>query len=257
MKKIASILLSMMMVFSLATGLAEGAAPAETEVTPMETIIGTITEVREDGSFIIKELDTENEVHVMMPEGFPYEAEWSIGLGDVVTVTYNGIMTRSQPPQITPEDIRSYTLFGEVEEVDADNNRILVNAEESGQVWVNLPEDAKDTDFEGKYVKVYFGGVMALSFPAQATAYRVEIVEQITGKVLSIAEEMDDENRSSFEMEWGDSTVLVHFGDNTKIITSFDEDDTVTVYYSGIMARSMPGQINALAIGMPRADEIG
>lgn len=246
MKKLLSVVLSAMMVCLVGLAVAE-----EAQVAP---ITGTITEIREDGSYIVTELDSGNEVHVRVTDETIYDVEWTLGEGDVVIVSYDGTMTRSLPPQLNATAIRSFTLFGRVDEVDKDMNRLLVDTAEAGQVWITLPDNAADADYEGKLVKVYFSGIMALSFPGQTSALAISIVEEVTGAVTQIGDEVSEDGSSYFMIEWGEEGLRVNFDDHSKIIASFDEGETVVVYYNGIMTRSMPGQVYAMAIGMPRAD---
>lgn len=247
MKKIMSVLLSMLLMAS--------ALPALAESIQVEPIVGKITEMREDGSFLVEELEGGNEVHVQVSEETKTEVEWSYGVGDVVIVSYNGRMTRSLPPQITAETIRSYTVYGLVVEANKESGRLLVNSPEVGDVFVNLPEDMDADAYANRYVRVYFNGVMAMSLPGQISALSIETLEMIEGEVRDIANDETDATKGWFMMDWGESGVMVKFSAGTKAMDSFNTGDTVQVYYNGIMTRSLPGQIFAMAIAKVSAGE--
>lgn len=231
MKKIISVLLSVMMLSAVA---------AMAEDVQVEPIIGTITEMREDGSFIVDTMDG-TQVHVLTNEDTKDEVDWAIGEGDVVVVSYDGRMTRSMPGQINAITIRSDSIEGYVEEVDAENNRLLINSHAVGQVWVTLPEDVKAEDYTDKAVRVYTNGVMALSLPPQAFALSISEVFAENGRIKEIGDEY-------FIMDWGTSDLRVNFDSHTKVVDSFDTGDGVQVYYNGMMTRSLPGQIYAMVV---------
>ena len=240
MKKILSVLLSMLM-------LTAGAALAE-ETEAIDPIIGVIVEMREDGSFLVEQLEDGSQVHVLVDADTHEEADWAIGEGDVVLVSYDGRMTRSLPPQVTAQSIRSYSIEGIVSEVDSDNNRVLITSPQVGQVWATLPEHETAADYEGQEVRIYTNGIMALSLPGQVHALTIHTIFTETGKITEI-------DTDYFLMDWGESQLRVNFDEHTKVIESFDVGDEVQVFYNGIMARSMPGQITAVVIH--KIDSIG
>lgn len=236
MKTMISLLVACMMALSLGTASAEGDATEQ-----YFALTGRISEVREDGSFLMEGTTDGQETHVMVGEDTVEEAAWETGVGDVVTVVYNGQMTRSLPPQVTAQVIRSHSLEGTVHAVDAEGNRVLIMSNETGEVWMTLPQDVKAEDFADEAVRVYFNGVMALSLPAQATAFTIEKVFAEQGEVQEI-------DTDYFLIAWGESQLRVNFDTHTKVAQGFDVGDTVQVFYNGIMTRSLPGQIYAMAV---------
>lgn len=232
MKKMMRILLSMLMVLSLGSAMAEPAG---------ETMIGTITEMRDNGSFLIEQLDNGTPVQVNVPEDLTYEAAWTLGVGDVVIVSYNGIMTRSMPGQITAQAIRSASIEGIVAEVGNEQNRILIDSQEYGQVFATLPEGEKAEDYLNKTVRVFFNGIMAMSLPGQVHALTIQEVFTETGEVKEIQDQY-------FLIAADGNEVRVNFDDHSKLIHSFHVGDEVQVYYNGAMTMSLPGQIYAIAI---------
>ncbi len=69
-------------------------------------------------------------------------------------------------------------LKGLVKEVNSDGNRILIDDEEAGLVWVSLPDHGKiDRYSVGEEVVVWITGGIDTSLPAQARALNIEIVK--------------------------------------------------------------------------------
>lgn len=227
-----------MMLAVLMLALPLGTAMAEQTVEPL---VGKIIDVREDGGLLIERLDDGSEVMVNVSDETKVEADWTLGVGDVVYVSYNGIMTRSLPPQVHAEVIRSHTVEGMVIEVDSDRNRVLIDSPQAGQVWFTLPEDVKADDYAEGVVRAYFNGIMALSLPAQAFADAIETLAVENGKVTEMAD-------TYFLMDWNESGLRVNFDEQTKMMETFDVGDTVQVYYRGIMTRSLPPQVYAVTV---------
>ncbi len=57
-------------------------------------------------SLLVFDRRTRQRVHVSFPGACRFSA------GDLVCIRYNGVMTRSIPPQITADSIRRLTLIG-------------------------------------------------------------------------------------------------------------------------------------------------
>lgn len=234
MKKMMSILLSLLMLGG-AVAMGEN---MEGEI--VEPVIGRITEVWEDGSLILDTLQ-DTQVHVLISDDTAFESEWTPGEGDVVAVLYDGIMTRSEPPQINADTIQCYSLEGQVSEVNAEMNRVLVNSALSGQVWVSLPDGEKAEDYAGQVVRVYFNGIMALSFPAQTSAYTIETVVAVSGMITETAQDY-------FIMDGEEGLFRVNFSEQSKMPDNLEPETEVVVYYNGVSTRSIPPQIFGLVI---------
>lgn len=234
MKRMMSVLLSMMLFVA-------GGALAESMPAQVDAMVGRIVEMREDGSILIERLDSDGQVLVNIPEDSTYEADWALDVGDVIFVGYDGRMARSMPPQIFAQSIRSYSIEGLVTQADAENNRLLIDSPEVGEVWATLPEGENAADYADAYVRIFYNGIMAMSLPGQVFAVTVETMALDEGKVTEIAD-------GYFLLEGINGALRVNFDAHTKVITSFDEGDTVQVYYNGITTRSLPPQAYGLVI---------
>ena len=126
----------------------------------------------------------------------------------------------------------------------------VMNDEAIGPVRVNLDDAqttyegiaAKDTLAVGQYVLVTYNGAMTRSIPPQVTAQKVSCFV-LSGVVTEILQ-------NGYVVE-GDSVIdraIVHMGEGLAPVYL---NMQVTVYYSGVMALSMPPQINALYVVVP------
>ena len=160
--------------------------------------------------------------------------------GAYVTVAYNGIMTKSLPPQVTADRVSCYRLEGTVLEADLPEGIILVDSLGLGPVLVRLPQlDVQPGT--GDFVLVYYTGVMAMSLPGQVTGQKVSVLVAEEGTVTEMGE-------GFFLTEGGNGTVRVNTDSLSRIPEPLETGDAVKVYYSGIMTRSIPPQMYALAV---------
>lgn len=146
-------------------------------ITPVQetaTISGTVVEAyimieNADGELIQVNLSSLTELLAGLPE-----------LGDIITVGYNGQMTRSIPAQVTAQTIgivaAQTTIAGEIVEISEDG--ILIQTEEM-QVLVKVDVDtvyemdATHELAEGELIQVIYDGVMTMSLPAQIYAQKI------------------------------------------------------------------------------------
>ena len=126
----------------------------------------------------------------------------------------------------------------------------LMQDETSGIVRVNLDDEqtvyagiaAKDTLTVGQYVLVEYNGVITRGDPPQVTATKVSCFA-LTGSVTEVLQ-------SGVLLE-GDQIIpkaIVHIGEGFPPVYLGMQ---VTVYYGGVMALSMPPQVDALHIVVP------
>ena len=195
MKSIFAIILSALMAIVPVTG-ETAVEEANAEVYMIE---GQVVQADENG-ILINTADM-GEVLVLTTDETLWEGTEALEAGDYAYVDYNGMMTRSLPPQITATVIRSWRMEGVVSEVYAEENAMLITTGTHGEVYVHLPATAEDavpadeaqaeTDAEapageqqveaailpaaGDNVTVYFNGVMTMSLPGQISAGMVVI----------------------------------------------------------------------------------
>lgn len=230
MKKIIGLMTALVMLLSIgAVGLAE--AP---KVFQLE---GVILEVTEDGDYLIEAVPM-GEVLVKVSEDTIFEGQMNLTSGQYIFVTYNGMMTRSLPPQVSAQKIDCYFLDGVVTSLEQDEKSMLVDSREFGPVIVHLPEEMNVLPQEDDQVRVYYSGVMALSYPGQVGGLKVDIYSKLEGEVRYVEE--------AFLLIAGeDGTIQVNLAEESQIPEGLDIGTEVTVYYTGIMTKSLPPQVYA------------
>ncbi|NLO85744.1 MAG: hypothetical protein GX096_10005 [Clostridiales bacterium] len=151
------------------------------------------------------------------------------------------------------------SAFAESAEIDKElegfvtevvENGFLMNDRDIGSVMVNTGDTtvydglvSEGTIEVGQYLIVSFSGRLTRSLPPQAYADRV-VSFKIEGTVDTL---FDGKFLLTGDGQWGD--VIVHMGVDSPNVYS---GVPITVYFDGIMAMSMPGQVSARAIVVPQ-----
>lgn len=221
-KTIALLLAAMLIAFSLP-------AMAETQ----ETLQGLIAETS-DGRFLLTD-DTYGEVWITYNDATEWDGLAAPQAGIYVSVSYNGIMTRSLPPQAHALRVSRFVLSGMVLAYDGGMHALLLATLDLGEVLVLLPETAEAYP-PGDFVTVSYNGIMTRSFPGQVNAIAVHRHESAEG-VISAVED------GHIVLGEGDAAVCVNIDDNTRLYGSLYGGERAVVYYSGVMALSLPPQI--------------
>ena len=207
---------------------------AEAADSPNIQLEGIIMEVTEDGGYVVDTV-TNGDVMVLVSDDTIFEGQENLTVGQYVFVTYNGMMTRSLPPQVHALRIDCYLIDGIVTELDKDQGTMLVDSKEFGLVIVHLPE-TDTVPQENDFVSVYFNGVMALSYPGQVNGVKVDIYKKASGVVSYIED-------AFFLMAGETGTIQVNTGVESRIAQEFISGMPVEVYYLGAMTKSLPPQI--------------
>ena len=230
MKKLFMILLAALFVFCSAH-----AEPVSEESFALE---GMVLEITEEG-WLIENAEL-GEVMILTSEDTYVEAMRDIIPSDYLYIDYNGMMTRSLPPQVTASVVRMYVLTGSVVEANAEENTLLLNTDTHGEVMVNLPEEWAGYEIDSEYMTVYFNGAMTMSIPAQIGAGHALPGYTLQGTVTEI-------NDDWMLIGEGMEAVQVHYAaplmpENVKV------GDVILVIHDGQMTRSIPAQISASQI---------
>jgi len=152
-------------------------------------VSGYVMEVMEDGSLLILTNDGE-EIVIHMSEETVVEIE-NIQPGQFIIADYNGMMTRSLPPQISAQHLYVYVMEGTVTEQLIEDNAFLMETELQGLVMVRLPEGMRMPNAE-ENVRVFFNGVMTLSLPGQINAFGMETIpNELARPMVAPAESTD------------------------------------------------------------------
>jgi len=247
MKKIA-LFLSLIFVFTLAacaqqapavepTPAPQETGTAETE-TAAEMIAGIVIEITDEG--ILIENDAQGEVLALIGEETVFETTGDIAAGDYVYIDYDGQMTFSLPAQIGASLVRMHKLEGDISEVYAEENAVLLHNEETGDVFVRLPESWQDAAIDFSHMTVYFDGVMTMSLPGQINAGLVIPGYSVQGAISEIGEGyiVIGEGMEAIQIAHGEGMLP-----ETAAVGA-----VVRAIYDGQMTRSIPAQITASEI---------
>lgn len=196
---------------------------------PQVELYGLVTEVLDGGILLADErlgevllnVDTETVLEGIL-------AETPLEKGMYVYAKYNGILTRSQPPQTHADRLGCYTLDGTVSQV-LDGQVLLSGDKIFGDAVVRLGSHQPHV-LAGVPITVYYNGTMAMSMPPQVSASYV-VVPVITGTVKKVSED-------SFSLATQDQQLYTVKVDGLTLLPSswFEgrlEGKTVTVYHDG------------------------
>lgn len=206
-------------------------------------LTGSVSEVLEDGSVLMMD-DTFGETIVHLPEGMNH-----VYAGMPITVYYDGVMTLSLPGQA--------------------NASHIVLPELTGTVSSRTEEGFTLTDADGIQYEVKFAGDTLISeqlLPAEEEIIAEEETEESSEEVIEeeteevseetaeiISEEETSEEPSEEEAvledtELTEEVILPSAELLSESAIEWADSDTVTVYYNGMMSRSIPAQITAMEI---------
>lgn len=196
---------------------------------PQVELYGLITEVIEGG--ILLEDEQRGQVLLNVDAETVLEgilAETPLEKGMYVYAKYNGILTRSQPPQAHADRLGCYTLEGTVAQV-TEVGALLTGDKLFDQAIVRLSPRMPHV-LAGVPIKVYYNGTMAMSMPPQVQASYV-VVPVITGTVKKISDgsfSLVSEDEKLYTVEVDGLTLLPTAWFNGSL-----EGKKVTVYYDG------------------------
>lgn len=147
----------------------------ETVIPPLQGVIQEIISPEyheETGALLSATLVIDTETHGLVEVHFTpetvLEGAEDFVAGDYIFVQYNGMMTRSLPPQVTAEKVTAYRFTGTVSQLQEDG--FMLSTQEAGDVRVNALAEQLEKVEEGAQVTVYFNGVMTMSLPGQISA---------------------------------------------------------------------------------------
>lgn len=166
MTKLIAIIVTILLLI-LAVTMPSAPVATEPEVTIEEEIVemvGIVLEKTEE--YILIENTDGQQVQVNFYQETLFEDNQPQH-GDLIHVLYNGMMTRSLPPQINALRIGCYTVTGAIVEL-TETGFTLDKGDEIIEVHakVDLLSDLET----GQTVTVYFNGAMTMSLPAQIGA---------------------------------------------------------------------------------------
>ena len=237
MKKIFALILAFVLLGSF-FALAE-----TTDEIDYVSIDGIVTEITE--TYFVLDTTALGEVQVNVNEETFFSEEIPFAAGQYAFITYDGMMTRSLPPQINAVSVNVSRFIGSVEFVDEENNVLLVYSALHGDVIVYLPETDSAVNYaQGDLVMVYNNGAMTMSLPPQVGGALVMRLETLIGVITEVGENyaVIVENNNTYQVNFAPDTTI------TAESVEVKAGSVMTVIYNGMMSRSIPAQVSAIEI---------
>ncbi|MGN0995814.1 MAG: hypothetical protein ACI4PG_02805 [Candidatus Ventricola sp.] len=204
MKKLMMLVLAMLVAFGAVYAVAQEGARQELDVPAwpeqedeaqedapeMEEfadLCGEIVAVGDD--HILVDVPELGEVQVWLNDDTIIEGVDALEIGQTAFVLFNGMMTRSLPPQVTALRVSVYRLEGVVTELLEGGVMVMT---EQGEVRLSLPEDAMDVAV-GEQIVAYTTGISTMSLPPQMIAVAIAPAAEATPGEATPAEATPDE----------------------------------------------------------------
>ena len=216
-------------------------AHSDTSVEDIAILDGMIVAL-EDGQITIS--DGISEYIAKLTDATISEGKELLEIGDLISVQYNGMMTRSLPAQVTADAIACHSMTGVVSDM-AEGSFMLTLPDES-QYQVNYDREMFEGVQDGMTVTVYFNGASTRSLPPQIAADHIRM-PAITGTISGLTDAeflLTDEN--------GIETI-VHISKKTFSFAELADGLKVNVTTDGTATLSLPAQVNAVEI-LPAAE---
>ena len=178
--------------------------------------------------------------------------------GMPITVYYNGVMAMSYPGQVTARHIVVPELTGTVSDrdsagftlTDADGNeyRVLLSEQTFTGVLSASVEDAPAVEEEAQEDATEAESAEAAEPAADADepAETDEPAAEKSAEEEAVTEEPAEEDPATDEPAGGDEADASQPAPLPTV--EWGDGDTVTVYYNGVMTRSLPPQVTALEV---------
>ncbi len=186
-------------------------------------LTGTVTEVLEDGSILMMD-DTFGETIVHLPEGTQH-----VYAGMPITVYYDGAMTLSLPGQAAASYIILPQLSGVVSNKTEEG--FTLTDEYGVEYEVKFDEDTLVSEFVA---------------PVEEEEEAEEVTEETAEETVEeVAEEMVEETEETVEETVEEAPAAELLSESA---IEWADGDTVTVYFNGMMTRSIPAQVTAMEV---------
>lgn len=240
----------------------------------------TLTAVGEDGTLTVED-ENYGEVIVKLDEntvitagGKPAERD-VLAVGQLLDVEYNGIMTRSIPPQTTAVRIDVQNVPETVEyhdakilSVDAERKSITVSDENFDEIIVLVTDEtsvicgtapAGFADLaEGQEIVISYADYMTASIPPQTKAVTISIGEEaqleaeFRNAMISAVDEksitVNDDVSGEVIAHLTDDTVINRENGESADTSDLKEGVKIRIRYANHMTMSLPPQTNAVEI---------
>jgi len=220
---------------------AESLEELEEEAQDVFDLYGEIVEIT-DEYVLINTADMGN-VQVNLSEDTVIEGVDALEIGQTAVVMYNGMMTRSLPPQITALHIGVYAVSGVIAEV-LEDSIVIVNDETGEQIILTLP----GSELLGENEEL---------LEDEALAAEEELDAELTEEIEEdFEEELEEESEEELEEELTEELLAEDEMMEEDAALEFSVGDKIIAYTTGAMTMSLPPQMNALAIVLDLGEEM-
>ena len=210
---------------------AEAIENLDEEIQEVFDLYGEIVEITEE--YVLLNTADMGHVQVNLSEDTVIEGVDALQIGQTAVVMYNGMMTRSLPPQVTALHIGVYAVSGVIAEVLEDS--IVIVQEETGeQIILTLP----GAELLGENEELLEDEAIAAEDEALIEESDAELIEEDEAdeaveeaEEALIEEELFEDEEIEEEAEF-----------------AFQVGDKIIAYTNGAMTMSIPPRMNALAI---------
>jgi len=213
---------------------AEGLEEAE-EIEEIFELHGEIIEMTDE--YVLISTPDMGDVQVNLSEDTVIEGVDALEIGQTAVVMYNGMMTRSLPPQITALHIGVYAVSGVIAEVLED--RLVIVQDETGEeIILMLP----GSELLGENEEL-------LEDEALAELEESEEADELSDDQLD--GETDEEAEPVDEELTGEEVLNEELSDEELLELEapvYNVGDAIIAYTNGAMTMSLPPQMTALAI---------
>lgn len=218
---------------------AEGLEEAE-EIEEIFELHGEIIEMTDE--YVLISTPDMGDVQVNLSEDTVIEGVDALEIGQTAVVMYNGMMTRSLPPQITALHIGVYAVSGVIAEVLED--RLVIVQDETGEeIILMLP----GSELLGENEELLEDEAMAELEESEEADELSD--DQLDGETDEEAEPVDEEltgeevlSEEALNEELSDEELL------ELEAPVYNVGDAIIAYTNGAMTMSLPPQMTALAI---------
>ena len=236
MKKTISLLIALVLTTVMLASLAMATDGTNTTTQQYNLQDGQVNAIGDGYVMIV--LDG-SEYQINVTEETILEGTEKLAIGDWLQVVHNGQMTRSLPPQVAAQVIRSYSVTGTVSGLT--ENSFTLTDENGMEIVVNFDPDRFVGVQDTMQVTVWFDGMMSRSLPAQNTAEHIR-TQVLTGVITEVTEDgfmvVDDNGILTF----------VHVSEATRIFTELAVDAAIRVTTDGTATMSLPAQVTAIEV---------
>jgi len=195
----------------------------EEEMQEIFEIHGEIIEITDE--YVLINTPDMGHVQVNLSEDTVIEGVDALEIGQTAVVMYNGMMTRSLPPQITALHIGVYAVSGVIAEV-LEDSIVIIQDETGEEIILTLP----GSELLGENEELLEDEMLA-----EIEEFEEELSEEEISEEELFEEALSDEELTEEEALSQEEPV-------------FAVGDAIIAYTNGAMTMSLPPQMNALAI---------